>query len=582
MVNATTPPLDDKWKDLFPTQIDLPPSGHFEIGLVLGGTVSAGAYTAGVIDYLIEALDEWAAARKANPEDLSIPTWTTTIKAISGTSGGGVIAALLGRALSYKFPPIRSGSTTDDHLRNPLYRVWVKELDITGFLNTSDLNDGGQLKSLLNDEPLLACKTLITNFEKSFPTAQRLNRDYIPEPLPIILTLTNLKGIPYRLDMGTGSQSYVDHADYARFAIFTKGSNSSVRPDEFSLSITSGQDCLQWGDYASFVLGTSAFPVGFPSRALSRPMEHLRYRPSIDTTAPYPILPTEIDWQSLRIGTAVPDKYEFAAVDGGMLDNEPLELCRKIMSGWTAHNPRDGESAKRALLLVDPFAESPQLGPTSLNTVTKEILPLLSAWKQQARYDTRDVLLAADAKCFSRFMITAMRPGAEPGGKSIATASVAAFGGFLCEAYRHHDFQLGRANCQEYLRHKFVLPIDNPLFTEWRQLATERELEKWITFDNKSPSLPIIPLLGACSSQEPTAAYPVDEFDVESSEFQKMLNNRIQEIVDRLRHDANAEGIIGTLANAYLAIGEPYGIKKTHDYIVSHITNSLRDWKLIS
>jgi hypothetical protein len=34
-------------------------AGTFEIGLVLAGAVSAGAYTAGVLDFLYEALDYW-------------------------------------------------------------------------------------------------------------------------------------------------------------------------------------------------------------------------------------------------------------------------------------------------------------------------------------------------------------------------------------------------------------------------------------------------------------------------------------------------------------------------------------------
>ena len=39
--------------------LDVPevPDGTFEFALVLGGTVSAGAYTAGAIDFLIEAFD---------------------------------------------------------------------------------------------------------------------------------------------------------------------------------------------------------------------------------------------------------------------------------------------------------------------------------------------------------------------------------------------------------------------------------------------------------------------------------------------------------------------------------------------
>ena len=40
----------------------------FEIALVMAGTISAGAYTAGVVDFLLEALSEWEKARKCkNP-----------------------------------------------------------------------------------------------------------------------------------------------------------------------------------------------------------------------------------------------------------------------------------------------------------------------------------------------------------------------------------------------------------------------------------------------------------------------------------------------------------------------------------
>jgi len=37
---------------------------EFQIGLAMSGAVSAGAYTAGVFDFLIQALDEWEKARK--------------------------------------------------------------------------------------------------------------------------------------------------------------------------------------------------------------------------------------------------------------------------------------------------------------------------------------------------------------------------------------------------------------------------------------------------------------------------------------------------------------------------------------
>ena len=44
----------------------------FEIGLCMAGAVSAGAYTAGVMDYLIETLDKWEQAHFEEDEMRSL------------------------------------------------------------------------------------------------------------------------------------------------------------------------------------------------------------------------------------------------------------------------------------------------------------------------------------------------------------------------------------------------------------------------------------------------------------------------------------------------------------------------------
>jgi predicted acylesterase/phospholipase RssA len=64
---------------------------NFEIGLVLAGAVSAGAYTAGVMDFLLEALEEW---NKAKEEGKKIPMHNVKIKVITGASAGGMTAAM--------------------------------------------------------------------------------------------------------------------------------------------------------------------------------------------------------------------------------------------------------------------------------------------------------------------------------------------------------------------------------------------------------------------------------------------------------------------------------------------------------
>src|ERR1700754_2995522 len=54
------------------------------LGLCMAGAVSAGAYTAGVMDYLIETLERWEQARKK--ENAAIPTHKVVIDVMAGTS----------------------------------------------------------------------------------------------------------------------------------------------------------------------------------------------------------------------------------------------------------------------------------------------------------------------------------------------------------------------------------------------------------------------------------------------------------------------------------------------------------------
>lgn len=576
------------WEKLFPENIPLPEDGTFELGLVLGGTVSAGAYSAGVMDFLIEALDCWSDVRAQRPDDASVPSWRTRINAMVGTSGGGVIAAILARALAYRFPHVRKSSPDKDCEDNPLYRIWVKQLDISAMLDVSDLAKRQPLASLLNAQPLEDARNGIARYVETFSPSRSYPRSYLAEPLPILLTLTNLRGIPYRLDMGRGdSQCYVDHADHVRVAAFTQGPGGALRPDEFGVSVAPGAaGYLDWGAFAEFALGTAAFPGGFPLRALARPLSHYRYRPvafPAGIPGQKPITLRPVDWNGLLEpgSTALPDTYHFLAADGGMIDNEPIELCRKAISGWVGHNPRDGAIAKRGVLLIDPFAESPDLG--FRGSIGLKSLPasLLSAWKDQARYDSRDLLLAADEKCFSRFMITARRPGAEAGSRSIACASAYAFGGFLSEAFRRHDFLLGRANCRSYLQRQLLLPIDNPLFADWRKRTADRYLNDWRVMDGDQPSLPIIPLLDDCRTEEQVESYPVRAFNVHAASFQALLEDRIDGVLDKIKDDIEPCGWAGILPDLYLSIGEIFGRGKLVRLATDYVERSLRDWKLL-
>jgi hypothetical protein len=71
---------------------------EFQIGLTMSGAISAGAYTAGVLDFLIEALDAWEDARNG-PDADTVPNHRVGIKVMSGASAGAITAAISAIAL---------------------------------------------------------------------------------------------------------------------------------------------------------------------------------------------------------------------------------------------------------------------------------------------------------------------------------------------------------------------------------------------------------------------------------------------------------------------------------------------------
>jgi len=63
----------------------------------MAGAVSAGAYTGGVLDYLIQTLDAWYEKKQLN--DITIPSHSLSIDVISGASAGGITGAIAVLAL---------------------------------------------------------------------------------------------------------------------------------------------------------------------------------------------------------------------------------------------------------------------------------------------------------------------------------------------------------------------------------------------------------------------------------------------------------------------------------------------------
>lgn len=131
----------------------MPDSNHisatprvFEMGLVMAGAVSAGSYSAGVLDFLVEALDAYEEARQR--PDWTGPRHAVKLKVITGTSAGGITAALGAGALFRDFAHVRGPAPAKG--ANPLYDAWVEQVDLTELLGTNDLKNDQGIRSLLD------------------------------------------------------------------------------------------------------------------------------------------------------------------------------------------------------------------------------------------------------------------------------------------------------------------------------------------------------------------------------------------------------------------------------------------------
>lgn len=504
-----------------------PEDGVFEIGLVLAGAISAGCYSAGVMDYLIEALDAWEAEKKVNP---NVPQHQVKIRVFAGASAGSMTSAIAAAALRYDFPHIRSNSPVTGYT-NPFYESWVKRIDINLLLGDKDLQADPTLVSLLDSTELAAiCNDALDAGEQY---RQQRERPYLDGRVRFIFTQCGLTGTPYYLPMQgpfDGGLAMTLHKTYRSFSVNYTGGATLRRPDDLALDaavVKKSQDA-NWQQLGNAALGSGAFPIGLAPRKDTRPVTDLFYRYVVvpasgsDQVVTKRIYPAWLSAGNPPAPTALTSDY---IVDGGVMDNEPLDLARIETAGLIGNNERSGELARRATIMIDPFPDVFSL--TDPDEKKMDIIDaaagLMNAWKNQSRFNPVDLALANDGNVYSRFLIAPVRvedgKHTADGPMTIASGVLGGFGGFLSEEYRRHDYLLGRRNCQQFLRRYFSLPASNPLFQTAGNFDTrnQRSAEK--------DEVPIIPLVAALTLTEPLPAMPTTPVNV--TELVEKANARL-------------------------------------------------------
>lgn len=542
-----------EWARDYPSPRLPKPEGTFEVAFCMAGAVSAGAYTAGVLDVFFEALDALTAERAARQADGRKPLHQVQVPVFGGASAGGMCAAIAAIFADRQFPPIHPDTPEADRADNPLWRAWVQDIDIAQMLGTRDVRPNAPIKSLLD------CTILEEIVDRLMDQAQQMppaHRPWLASPLRAVLTLSNLRGVPYALGF-EGKANFrhwmSQHADYVRFAIPLDSAAGAAPEDKPKVGETildrfAPRRSQARADFMAVALGTGAFPVALAPRILRRPTQEYRYRAGLTPTGPFreaATLDPRPAWADAIMPAWRPqppaESYTALCVDGGAMNNEPLDLVRRVLVGHGASTPKPADIATRALMLIDPFVNPGSPGPDQAQGLIGSIMPLFNALVQNARFKPEDLAAAADPNVGSRFLIAPSRGEGWEAEGAIAAGHLGGFMGFFSQAYREHDFFLGRRNALRFLRNVFVLPETNPLFKEDRWSDNDRI--RWgVTLEGATPGrhLPIIPLCGPLyAAEEPLPKWPVAT-DYPAARIRKLVAQRAAVAVPGLRQSVVA------------------------------------------
>jgi hypothetical protein len=524
----------------------------FEIGLTMAGAVSAGAYTAGVIDFLFEALDAIEDVRAGRStayldaglpkqKPIADPPHDVQIRTMSGTSAGSMATAIVATILGTRVPPVTSkrAATHSEPTQNPLYDAWVEDIHYDKLLSTSDIVNKQPVLSLLNSAPLNGIVKTTLGYAKR----KDYLRPYVSDSVSIYFCVSNLRGVRYSLQLNVGrgvpSEHQMSmHADWLRFQ-WSKTASADA-------SLAPGSLTKEWERLGQAALASGAFPVGLSAQTLSRDFDDYVNRKWFDVSTnkfcEFPPLDKRSEFPN--------GKYAFVNADGGVFNNEPLELCRLELAGADGRNPREPDKARRAVILIDPFPNLFKLEKSYDLEVHRALLPviqsLFAAMISQARFKVDELALADNPNVASRYAIMPVRYDAndQAATHAIACGSLGGFGGFLSKTFRHHDFMLGRRNCQKFLADHFALPFDrakdikNPLFARWSDdLVKEFRIAPSPNDPPPQPDcLPIVPLLGKLASPDYTKMppWPDDPYDLKRDELKDAIISRADAIKDSL------------------------------------------------
>lgn len=552
------------------------PNQPFRIGINMAGAVSAGAYTAGVLDFLMEALEQWQAAKDrfknylndsaAGPVPPVASLHDVMIEVFSGASAGGMCAAIAAVMVQQRFEHIQTGD--EQNTTNTFYESWVNRIDIHELLKTTDISGGSPLLSLLDSSIIDSIA------EYALTPSAPQTRPYIANDLTLFLCLTNARGTPYHLyndPTPTIEEFTAYYGDRLRFEA-TVGSSVPMAPTAKPLPAGQPREGA-WNLLKQAAKATGAVPVALASKMIERDVADYEFpcwKSLCDSsTLPRPSFPTGVTTlQTLNI-------------DGGVTDNSPFALADQYLVGrnplaQNCNNPSAPEAANAAVLTVAPFPMQEMFdaayNPSDHQGIWSILASTFNITLSQSRFLGEDLAGLMNGTSFSRFVIAPSDPQQQDK-QALQCGTLGAFGGFFSSNFRKHDFLLGRRNCQQFLKVHFCLPKSNPVITAGLAKAGPYGAQIQAQFCVEPPGantgvpqatfwIPVIPLCGTAISEVPE---PIRTQIPESD---------LEEIVDRITDRLNVvrtqlvPGMLGGLVsnalwfllNVWIVKGEAQGL----------------------
>ena len=514
---------------------------YVHLGITMAGAVSGGAYTAGVMDFIFDSLDEWERLKELNRDilrtvinnhdesatwahaqslgfDFSLPMHNVTIDAMGGASAGAIATVLSALRVYRSYKGDGQGKFATESM---LYDAWVNMSQTTEkapstfeeMLETEDVTAEKPLMSLLSSKPLDRTKDrLMDNLaNRSDP----VSRKYAPDKMNLVLTITSLRPAPVGFKLSPGPHNEESlyhemklHRGLARYQISSDpdlpAGPPKIEVNGNNIEINS-QNHNHLGPLFDIALASGAFPVGLPPRSIDNlPMPYVTKQ----LNRMYHLREGSKLFHHLRVFLPTDeDNFNMYAVDGGVMNNDPFAEVNRVLS-HKVHQKNKANPEQLHLtanIFIDPFPDFHKpvkyAGPSTILSAAKQ---LISALLSQTRMKARDILEEFVSSSYYGMVYPSYRSDEEKDEDvnmhPLASEGLGGFSGFLDRSIRQFDYELGKRNARSFLRHYFYITSDTQeptrqkwmsekQFTQEKQLTEKRNriLTDWFELHNSIP-----------------------------------------------------------------------------------------------